>query len=461
MTAAAEGRPTRLLRRARSLWLLAASAVLLAPAPASAQLFFASRPDPAFTIGPLMIRARVNEGASAVTVNVLWSLVIPASLRPDEIAQDLYLLWPGEVQEDTTLGKAEPALAKYVQERGFSVIGEGRLGLFAQTISESAGSERGEAQPGGAPFVVFVQEGGALGLSPPATFIRIPWTPRFSDRGWLMDLRMRVKGLIKPRKATWAEELFIGGRYRLTMSYNEVRDRPLFPMYFAHRDRVVRLADAPAELVVSFAQSDRLKIDEVFPPTSLRRLSDTEESTEVVSLFLDKTEGITPQHMAVQFGYFSRLQAWGLVLIPFLFFVLGQAIGPVLGRTAVRLVNTASARVHLGGWNGMPRPRQSGVVLSRDVLEKIVPGETTREEVIRLCGVDMEQFEQFPASDRRTLVYHGRRLVPKTQRLFGWVSTVGHWEAERHEVRIELERDVVRDVQAQIRYYRLTAQEPD
>jgi len=38
---------------------------------------------------------------------------------------------------------------------------------------------------------------------------------------------------------------------------------------------------------------------------------------------------------------------------------------------------------------------------------------------------------------------------------------VGHWEAERHEVRIELERDVVRDVQAQIRYYRLTAQEPD
>ena len=193
---------------------------------------------------------------------MLWSLVIPASLRPDEIAQDLYLLWPGEVQEDTTPGKPEAALAKYVQERGFSVIGEGRLGLFAKTISESGGSGPGEAQAGGAPFVVFVQEGGALGLSPPATFIRIPWTPRFSDRGWLMDLRMRVKGLIKPRKATWTEELFIGGRYRLTMSYNEVRDRPLFPMYFAHRDRVVRLADAPSEIVVSFAQSDRLKIDD-------------------------------------------------------------------------------------------------------------------------------------------------------------------------------------------------------
>jgi len=92
VTAAAEGRPTRRQRRARSLWLLAASVVLLAPAPAGAQLFFASRPDPPFTIGPLMIRARVNEGASAVTVNVLWSLVIPASLRRDDVAQDLYLL---------------------------------------------------------------------------------------------------------------------------------------------------------------------------------------------------------------------------------------------------------------------------------------------------------------------------------------------------------------------------------
>ena len=51
------------------------------------------------------------------------------------------------------------------------------------------------------------------------------------------------------------------------MGYNEVRDRPLFPMYFAHRDRVVHLADAPAELVVSFPHSDRLKIDQIFPPT--------------------------------------------------------------------------------------------------------------------------------------------------------------------------------------------------
>lgn len=443
----------------RLLLAIVAGAALLAPARASAQLFLASRPDPPFTIGPLMIRARVDEGASAVTVHVLWSLVIPASVRSADIAQDLYLMWPGEVESEGDGGKQDPALARYVQERGFSVVGEGRLRLFAQSLTES--SAPAEAQAGGAPYVVFVQEGGALGLSPPATLIRIPWSPRFDDRGWLMDLRMKVKGLVKPRKATWAERLFIGGRSRLTVSYNEVRDRPLFPMYFAHRDRVVRLADAPAELVVSFSHSDRLKIDEVFPPTSVRRLSESEESTEVVSLFLDKTEGITPEHLAVQFGYFSKLQAWGLILIPALFFALGQAIGPALGRMAVRLGSVASARVHLGRWNGIPQARQTGVILSRDVLAKIVPGETTREEVLRLCGADMEQFEQFPDSDRRTLVYRGRRLVPKTRRVFGWVSTVDHWEAERHEVTIALVRDVVRDVQAQIRYYRQTTQEPE
>jgi hypothetical protein len=436
---------------------LVAVAFLFVPAPASAQLFFASRPEPPFTVGPLVIRASVVEGSSAVSVSVLWSLVIPATLGPTDVAQDLYLLWPGEVQDRAALGNPDPTLAKYVEGRGFSVIGEGRLGLFARSVSESAVPE---PQPGGAPFAIFVEQGGALGLSAPATLIRIPWTPRLAEQGRLLDLRMTVGGLIKPRQATWAEELFVGGRHLFSMSFNEVRDRPLFSMYFAHRDRVLRLADAPAEMVASFAHSDRLKIDQVVPPTAIRRLSETEDSTEVVSLFLDKTEGITPQHLAVQFGYFSRAQAWALLLIPALFLVLGQAIGPVLGRTLVRLVNAARARVHLGGWRAAPRARRSGIILSKDVLGRIVPGETTHEEVVRLCGAAVEQYEQFPASDRRTLIYRGRCLVPRTHRRFGWVSTVLYWDAEEHEVRIELSRDVVADVHAQIRYYRLTGQEP-
>src|SRR5262249_39229847 len=204
-------------------------------------------------------------------------------------------------------------------------------------------------------------------------------------------------------------------------------DRPLFQMYFANRDRVVHLADAPAELAVSFKQSDRVKVDDVFPPTTLRRLSETEETTEVVSLFLDKTEGITPQHLSMQFGYFSKVQAWALVLVPALFFALGQAVGPMLGRTAVRLLNTAGARVRLGRWHEIARPRQTGVILSRDVLRKIVPGETTGDQVIRLCGADVEQSEQFPVAERRTLIYRGRRISPIARRVFPWGSPVERW----------------------------------
>src|SRR5262245_18980946 len=188
------GMRIRRLTHGFALWLtrLAAGLALLAPVPASAQLFLASRPEPPFTIGPLMIRARVGEGVSDATVNVLWSLVIPASLRAADIAQDLYLLWPGEVEGEGNLGKPDPALDRYVEERGFSVIGEGRVALFAQSLAGSGGSAGPEAQPGGAPFVVFVQTDGALGLSPPGTLIRIPWTARLGDRGWLMDLRMKA-----------------------------------------------------------------------------------------------------------------------------------------------------------------------------------------------------------------------------------------------------------------------------
>lgn len=440
----------------RAGWFLAGLLVLGAPGSARAQIFFSSRPNPDFTIGPLMIRASVAEETGPVEVQVLWSIVLPPRRSPEEVAQDLYLLWPGEIRGGTLGEKPDPGLARYVEALGFSVIDEGRVPLALQSLDESAPRVQ---VPGGASFVTFVQTSGALGLSPPATWIRIPWSPRLAARAWLMDLRVKVAGLIKPRQATWAERLFVGGRYRITISFNEVRDRPLFPMYFIHRDRVVRLADAPAELVVAFARADRLKIDEIFPPTSIRRISETLESTEVVSLFLDRGEGLTPQHLAVQFGYFSRVQAAALVLIPMLFFILGNAMGPVLGRVAIRLGEALASRLHWGPWSGAPRTRQTGVVIPREVLEKIVPGETHQEEVLRLCGREAEVQERWAAPDRRTLVYRGRRLVPEARRLLGWLSAVRRWDVERHEVRIEIEGDVVRDVQAQVRRYRLGDEE--
>ena len=439
-------------------WLLAALLVA-SPSAAEAQLFFASRPDPAFEVGPLIVRAHVTPDLGPIEVHVLWSLELPQNRSTAGMEQDLYLLWPGEVGGTVAGQTADPALSRYVEARGFTVIGEGRLPLVAQSLYAVGSAARAEAVPGGAPFVIFVQDNAALGLSPPATWIRIPWTPQMANRAWLMDLTLRVPGLVKPKKGTWLENVFVGDRHQISLTFNEVRDRPLFPMYFAHRDRLLRLADAPSELAVNFAQSDRLKIEQVFPPTSIRRLSESLESTEVVSLFLGTGEGIVPQNLSVQFGYFSRLQGIALVLIPLALLALGPALGPILGRAALRAGNTLSTRLHLGGWSGTLRPRESGVILPRALLARLVPGRTTLAEVVTLCGRPVEEREDLTAPNRKTLIYRGRRLVPEARRILGWLSAVRRWEVEAHEVRIELDGDVVSDVEAQMRRYRLEPNE--
>ena len=328
------------------------------------------------------------------------------------------------------------------------------MGLLARGLADGAT----EVQATGAPFVTFVQTG-ALGLSPPATFIRIPWTPRLADRNWLMELTLHVAGLVKPQKLGWVETIIRGGPSRVAIGFNEVRDRPLFPMYLAHRDRVVRLADAPAELVVQFPQSDRLKIDEVYPPTSIRRLSETLDSTQVVSLFLDRGDGITPQQLAVQFGYFSRTQTVLLVAAPLLIFALGQAMGPLLGRGLLRLIDVVAARVQLGAWRDGRDPR-AGVILGREVLERIVPEEDhSRRSPPSLRRPRSNGGTSSPPLGTRPSSTAGRRLLPESRRIFGWLSTVQHWDVERHEVRIEIEGETVRDVRADIRRYRLGAED--
>ena len=443
-------------RAMRRLLVLAVLAALLGPAPAGAQLFVASRPQPPFAIGPLMVRATVSEGTGPVPVVVSFSLQLPPNRTAADVAQDLYLLWPGEVVSTASDKKPDAALARYVADQGFDITAEGYVKLAARNLGDTGAVE---TVAGGAPFVTFVQTG-SLGLSPPATFIRIPWTPRLVDRNWLMELSLDSAGLIKLLKAGWAERLVRGSHYRVAIGFHEVRDRPMFPMYFAHRDRVVRLADAPAELVVQFPQSERLKIDDVYPPTAIRRLSETMQTTELVSLFLDRSDGITPQQLAVQFGYFSRTQAAALVAAPLLLLVLGQAMGPLLGRGLARAIGMVGARVQLGAWRTGGRQVYQGVILPRDVLERIVPGKTSREEVIRLCGTEVERQDQFPGSGRTILIYRGRRLVPEARRIFGWLSTVRRWDVERHEVRVELDGDLVRDVQAEVRRYRLGPEEP-
>ena len=288
-----------------------------APRPALAQMFFSAKPDAPFAVGPLTVRATVTPALGPVDVSVLWSLDMPSGKSRGGIEQDLFLLWPGEISSPIDKKPNDKTLEQYVEQRGFAATGGGRLPLYALNLY-AQGADAAPKLVGELPFVTFVQDSHALGLSPPASWIRIPWMPQMADRVFMMELRMRVAGIIKPKRVGWIESVFAGDRHELQLSFHEVRDRPVFPMYAEHRDRALRLADAPAELVAHFAQSDSLRIAEIYPPTSIRRLSETLETTEVVSLFLGATEGTVPQHLEVQFGYYSRLQGLLLVAIPLL-----------------------------------------------------------------------------------------------------------------------------------------------
>jgi hypothetical protein len=428
---------------------------ILATAPAArAQVFFASSASSGYRVGPLTVRATVGPDADVARVEIRFSL---AATGRAAAPQDFYLLWPGEiVRGPEALGSPDPTLKQYVEGLGFDELGQGRVELVAEALSVGQDEALTLVVAGGAPFVVFVQSGGPLGLSPPATWVRVPWTSRFSDRRWLMRLSFDAKGLIKPRRASWWEDTLLGRRNQLALSFNEVRDRPLFAMYFQNRDRVVRLADAPAELVAHFTHSEQLKIDQVYPPTSIRRVSESLESTEVVSLFLDSTEGIVPQQLNVQFGYFARIQSVAVVVVPLLLLGLGYAVGPVLGRLASALASHLLSRLRFVIW-GQARDRVLGVVLGPEQLGTIVPGKTTFAEVVALCGREHELQERLGGA--RTLIYRGRLVRPETRRVFAWLAAVQHLEVEHHEVTIDFEGDLVRDVRSMVRRTRMAAGE--
>jgi len=234
-----------------------------------------------------------------------------------------------------------------------------------------------------------------------------------------------------------------------------VRSRALFPLYFENRDRVLKLAEDPSQLVMQFAAAERLKVDEITPPGAMRRRHESLERTEVVSRFLDTTAGIVPQTLTVQFGYYAGLQSWAPILIPVFFFLLGNVVRPLIEGPVKRIGRSFFSRIHFGRGEATPE-RESGIILTREQLARIVPGTTTREQVLQIVPDVPEEFEQLLAPDRRTLIFRGRRVVPRQSRRFGWVARVDAWEVEQHEVEIELEHDRVRDVQARVRRTHLT-----
>ena len=441
----------------RALVATALIAVVM-PGAATAQVFVASRPAPPFEIGPLFVRANVTPALGPVVVDITFSLAVPGGRGAGGLQQDIELLWPSAVLGDGSLGAAEPALEKLVAARGLDAIDSGRIAYMARNLDASEG-RRWEPIRGGAPFVTFVRSGG-MGLTSPATLIRIPWDPRMLDRAFLMRLSFPTKGLLKDKPGTWAEQTLWGERHRLTLSYGEVRHRAVFPLYLERRDRVIKLSEDPAQLWIDFADSPHLKIDEMSPTGARRQLSETRDQTDTVSLYLDRSEGLTPQVLTVQFGYFTGLQSWGPLLIPLAIFVAGNVGGVLIRNTAERLSKRWAGRLRFWRKEEQPLRRERGVVLDRDTLAKISPGVTTHREVLALAGHDVEERQSLTEPNARTLVYRGRRIVPHHKRVAGVLAAVTHWDVEDHEVEIVVESDVVRDVRAHVKRSRLTGAEP-
>ena len=138
------------------------------------------------------MRASVAPGSEAADINVLWSVAVPQRAGAMKI-QALYLLWPGEVTAAVPFGKPDPALAKAVTDLGFDVVGEGRLPLYTQNLSDPDAPAKAQPVEGGAAYVTFVQYGGALGLDRPRRGFRSR-----QPHGWSTRAGSSISGCAAP-----------------------------------------------------------------------------------------------------------------------------------------------------------------------------------------------------------------------------------------------------------------------
>ena len=431
------------------------------PGVARGQAFIASRPDPDFRIGPLFVSASVKPAdveapkgphapqAASLTVVVSWSLVLPPHRKAADVAQDLYLMWPGEVVGTPGATGADPDLVRRLGEAGFRVKESGSLRLLARSRTDmGTGPSTGLVTLGEAPFATFGRVDAPAGARG-AALIRIPWKPEMASLDWLVRLEIPFREVIVATRVSWIEETFWGRRYVLSLGFGDVGYASLYPLYFGARDRVIPLARDFSMLQVNFADASHLKVEELIPATAARRLSETRADTETFRLPLLASEGLAPQQLKIRFAYFSGRLPWRPILISALLLGLGNLTGPLFLALGRRIARTFRARIHVG--RSAESGRQSGTIPPRDALERVRPGVTTYDDVLRLFGPQAEAHERLPSGETRTLVYRGQRVVPHRRRSFGWFATVSHWDVEDHEVQIDFERNLVRDIQARIR----------
>src|SRR5215471_18598834 len=164
-----------------------------APRDGASQVFLASRPHPDFAIGPLLVAAGVRPDLGPVSVRISFGLTLPPNAQMEDVAQDLYVLWPAEVAGGTAPGSPDPTLRAYVEERGFAVVSEGRLVMVVRDRAKLGTGAPSDPLPESAPFVTFYKLGTNPMQSGTGTLVRIPWTPRLVDPKGLLGFSTTLK----------------------------------------------------------------------------------------------------------------------------------------------------------------------------------------------------------------------------------------------------------------------------
>lgn len=426
------------------------AALLIGPPSSRAQVFLASKPEPEFSVGSLFIAASITQSLGPTPIDVQWSLVLPAKRSAADIAQDLYLLWPEAVTSPTPEGRPDPALDRMIAGDAITIVRSGRLPLVSRRVDHTGRSSTVEPMGDGAPFVTFVRKTNSGGLSNPGTLIRIPWHELLGDPARMATLRVISSRVIRDKPQTWLEELFWGRRHTASLTFGDVRFSSLYGLYFEHRDRLIPMAGDLSQLTLRFGDADHLRLDEISPAGATSQRSQTRKETETVSLVLDKSDGLKPQLLRASFAYFDGLHAILPIAVTVAVFTLGHLGGPLVAAVFRRGAAAMARRVHIAPRRGTA-DHTSGVVLSKDTLGRITPGETTYQQVLSLCGPHSEEHEQLKMPGRRSLIYRGRRTVPHQRRSFGRLATVSHWDIEHHEVIIDFAGDLVTDLQAHVR----------
>ena len=414
-------------------------------------MFLASKPHPDFAVGPLFIVATVRPDLGPVTVSLSWSLTPAPGRQAADIRQDLLLLWPGEIVEGTAPGAADAGLVRELEQRGFAVAASGRLALGTRDQMQLGTGTPPTPLPEVASFATFSRAAGPAAALGHGTLIPIPWTPKLADPRAVVVLTMAVRGLLTPKPATWFEETFWGRRWVLAAGFGDIGPpvMPLFPFYFEHRDRVIRVARDIALVVASSADAGHLCIEEIGPASATRRPSRLRTGSETVTMPLQPAEGVAPQMLKVQFAYYAGAIAWRPILVSVVLLALGNLAGFILlSRDVGQFLR---ARLHVRRKTEPEFARPGGHPLPQAIADAIVPGSSTEADVLRLCGRPDEEGLRRGPGLRRMLVYRGVRRLPWPRHAVGRLTTVAHWEEEQHELEIELDGDRVTGVQSRLR----------